>query len=74
MKKVFIYYIVGFVIAVSIGFFTSENPFYGFIVAMILYAFLVAILSIFFGTFGANPMDKSPYEIRKKEKKEAEGN
>ncbi len=72
MKKVFIYYIVGFVIAVSIGYFTSENPFYGFIVAMILYAVLVAILSIFFGTFGANPMDKSPYEIRKKENKGAE--
>ncbi|NLN32765.1 MAG: hypothetical protein GX159_04130 [Flavobacteriaceae bacterium] len=74
MKKVFIYYIVGFVIAVSIGFFTSENPFYGFIVAMILYTVFVGIVSVFFGTFGANPMDKSPYEIRKKEKKETEQN
>ena len=67
MKKVFIYYIIGLVIAVSIGYFTSENPFYGFIVALILYLVLVAILSIFFGIFNANPMDKSPYEKRKKE-------
>lgn len=67
MKKVFIYYIVGFLVAVSIGYFTNENPFYGFIIAMILYAVFVAILSLFFGVFGANPMDNSPYEKRKKE-------
>lgn len=66
MKKVFLYYVAGFVIAVGIGYFTSDNPFYGFIVAMILYAVFVGILSFFFGIFGANPMDKSPYEKRKK--------
>jgi len=67
MKKVFIYYIIGLVIAVSIGYFTSDNPYYGFIVALILYLVFVGILSIFFGILGANPMDKSPYEKRKKE-------
>lgn len=67
MKKVFIYYIVGFFIAVSIGYFSSENPFYGFFIGMILYAIFVAILSFFMGAFGANPMDNSPYEKRKKE-------
>lgn len=67
MKKVFIYYIVGFIIAVSIGFFTSENPYLGFFVAMIGYAVFVGILSIFFGLFGADPTDKSPYEKRKKD-------
>jgi len=67
MKKVFIYYIIGFIIAVSIGYFSSQNPFYGFIVATILYMVLVGVLSLFFGIFNANPMDKSPYEKRKKE-------
>lgn len=66
MKKTFIYYAVAFVIAVTIGFFTSENQFYGFIIAMILFAVFSAVMSIFFGLFGANPMDKSPYEKRKK--------
>ena len=67
MKKVFIYYFLGFLVAVTIGYFTSENPFYGFFIGMILYALFVAIMSIFFGAFGANPMDNSPYEKRKKE-------
>lgn len=67
MKKIFIYYVIGFVIAVSIGFFTSENQFYGFIIAMLLYTVCVGIFSFFFGIFGANPMDDSPYEKRKKE-------
>ncbi len=67
MKKVFVYYIVGFLASVTIGYFTNENPFYGFIIAMVLYAIFVAILSLFFGAFGADPMDKSPYERRKKE-------
>lgn len=70
MKKVFIYYAIAFVIAVTIGFFTSENQFYGFIVAMILFAVFSAIMSIFFGIFQANPMDDSPYEKRKKELKD----
>jgi len=67
MKKVFIYYLAGFVIAVGIGYFTSQNPFYGFIIGMILYVVFVALLSLFFGIFGANPMDKSPYEKKKKQ-------
>ena len=67
MKKVFLYYILGFLIAVTIGYFSNENPFYGFIIAMVLYAVFVAILSFFMGAFGANPMDNSPYEKRKKE-------
>lgn len=67
MKKVFIYYLAGFIIATGIGYFTSENPFYGFIIAMVLYIVFIALLSFFFGAFGADPMDKSPYEKRKKQ-------
>lgn len=70
MKKVYIYYVIGFVIAVTIGFYTGENQFYGFIVAMILFAVFSSILSIFFGFFQANPIDESPYDRRKKEVKE----
>jgi len=67
MKRVFLYYILGFILVVSIGYFTSENPFYGFIVCAILYVVFIGLLSFFFGLFGANPMDESPYEKRKKQ-------
>jgi hypothetical protein len=68
--KTFVYYFIAFLIAVTIGYFRSENPFYGFIIAMIAFAILSGILSLFLGIFNANPIEKSPYERRKKEIKE----
>lgn len=58
--KVFHYYIIGFVIAVTIGFILNE--YIGFLCACILYAIVVGIFS---PLHSINPVEKSPYDKRK---------
>lgn len=60
--KPFHYYTLGFVIAVGIGFLIKD--YLGFVIAGGLYAIL---LGLFVSIFNLNPVEKSPYDKRKKE-------
>lgn len=60
--KPFHYYSIGFIISVTIGFIIKE--YLGFVIAGAIYAILLGlILSI----FNINPVEKSPFDKRKKE-------
>lgn len=62
--KFFIYYGIGFLIVSIIGY--AINYIVGFLAAFVLYAIFLAIISIFYGLSGGNPVEKSPYDRRKK--------
>lgn len=59
--KAFHYYVIGFVIAVAIGF--TVNEYVGFVLAGAIYAILLGIIV---SVFNINPLEKSPYDKRKK--------
>jgi len=59
--KPFHYYTIGFVIAVLIGFIIGD--YVGFVLAGGLYAILLGIVV---SVFNINPIEKSPYDKRKK--------
>ncbi|MDD3772435.1 MAG: hypothetical protein RBT46_01575 [Weeksellaceae bacterium] len=60
----FIYYGIGFLIVSIIGY--AINYIVGFLAAFVLYAVFLVIISIFYGISDKNPVEKSPYEKRKK--------
>ncbi len=62
--KPFHYYALGFFIAVLIGFLVGE--YLGFVIAGGLYAILLGLVV---SIFNINPVEKSPYDKRKEEKK-----
>lgn len=66
MKRVFIYYLIGFAIATGLGYYLSKDPIKGFVVGALIYMGLLAFVSIFFGLAGSDPTNDSPYYKRKK--------
>ncbi|MFA7686527.1 MAG: hypothetical protein WCY25_01545 [Moheibacter sp.] len=60
--KPFHYYAIGFVVAVTIGFIVKE--YMGFVIAGGLYAILLGLIV---SIFNFNPVEKSPYDKRKKD-------
>lgn len=59
--KPFHYYTIGFVIAVGIGFLVNE--YVGFVIAGAIYAVLLGLIV---SIFNFNPVEKSPFDQRKK--------
>lgn len=63
--KGIVYYIIGFLIAVSIGYYI--NQIVGALAVFVIYPILSGIIAFFFGLAGGDPNEKSIYEKRKKE-------
>lgn len=60
--KPFHYYTIGFVVAVTIGFLIKD--YLGFVIAGAIYAILLGLVV---SIFNLNPVEKSPYDKRKKD-------
>lgn len=60
--KPFHYYAIGFIISVGIGFLVNE--YVGFVIAGALYSILLGLVV---AIFNFNPVEKSPFDKRKKD-------